>query len=138
MPRSRMLRGLSWRRTGSTIVLALILLGVVVSGYSAMRVLGIGPASTLMAAGLLPERSRIIVTDFENRTADSALGITITDMLRSDLARSPVAEPLPYPAVVAALQYMELDPTTRLDLPLALQMAEREGVPAIVAGAEHT
>jgi tetratricopeptide (TPR) repeat protein len=135
MPRSRMLRGLSWRRTGSTIVLALVLLGVVVSGYSAMRVLGIGPVSTLMAAGLLPERSRIIVTDFENRTGDSALGVTITEMLRMALARSPVAEPLSYPAVVAALRYMELDPTTRVHLPLALEMAERDGVPAIVAGA---
>jgi tetratricopeptide (TPR) repeat protein/tRNA A-37 threonylcarbamoyl transferase component Bud32 len=132
---SRPKTGLTWRRAGITMVLAFALLGLTAAGYSAMRSMGIGPAGTLVAAGILPERPRIIVADFENRTADGSLGITIAEMLRIDLAQSQVVR-LPNNAAIAeALRWMDRDPEAPLDVSMALEIAEREGVPAVIAGA---
>ena len=52
------------------------------AGYMAMRVLGIGPAATLVTTGVLEERDRLIVADFENRTSDSTLGASVTEAFR--------------------------------------------------------
>src|SRR5207247_1205188 len=81
---------LTWRRAllgGGT---AFGLLGVGTTVYTAMRLLGIGPVGTLVASGVLAERDRLVLADFENRTADSTLGPSLTEALRVDLAQSGV------------------------------------------------
>jgi tetratricopeptide (TPR) repeat protein len=127
-------RWLIWRNAMRGGVVALVALAAVTVAYMAMRSLGIGPVGTLMATGVLEERGGIIVADFENRTTDSTLGASITELLRIDLGQSPTVRLTETSSIADALRLMERDPGTRLDLELAREVAEREGVKAIVAG----
>ncbi|MGI9077712.1 MAG: protein kinase domain-containing protein, partial [Gemmatimonadaceae bacterium] len=83
-------RWLTWRKAVLGGVLAFAFLGLAAAGYMAMRALGIGPVGSLLAAGMLEERERILIADFENRTADSLLGRVTTEAFRIDFEQSPV------------------------------------------------
>src|SRR2546426_449690 len=125
---------LTWRRAllgGGT---AFGLLGVGTTVYTAMRLLGIGPVGTLVASGVLAERDRLVLADFENRTADSTLGPSLTEALRVDLAQSGVIRLLDAAAVGQALGRMGRAPGAPLDLTLARELAQREGAKAVVHG----
>jgi pentatricopeptide repeat protein len=102
--------------------------------YMAMRVLGIGPVGTLVAAGVLEERGRLLVAQFENRTADSGYGISVTEALRIDLQQSPVVRVVGSDAIAPVLARMGRPRDATLDLELAREIAEREGIGAVVAG----
>jgi tRNA A-37 threonylcarbamoyl transferase component Bud32/tetratricopeptide (TPR) repeat protein len=127
-------RHLTWKKTTRGGYLAFGALALVTLGYTAMRVLGIGPAGTLFGAGRLTDRDQLIVADFENRTPDSALAGSVTEAFRIDLAQSPVVRILPTAAVSAALTRMQKPAESRLTLPLARDVAVREGAKAVVAG----
>jgi tetratricopeptide (TPR) repeat protein len=114
-------------------VLAFAGLGLVAAGYMAMRVLGIGPVGTLVASGVIGEGEPIILSDFTDRTGDSVLAATFTEAFRVDLSQSPTVRLLPAGELRAALRRMQR-PTTALDVELAREVAEREGVKAVVAG----
>ena len=127
-------RWLRWRKATQGSLILFAGLGVVTTGYMGMRSLGIGPMGTVMAKGMLEEHDRILVVDFENRTSDSTLGATLTDALRIDLGQSPVIRVLESQALRGALQRMGRDATEPITLELAEELAEREGVKAIIAG----
>ena len=55
-------------------VLAFAGLALAAAGFTASRALGIGPGATLLSAGVLTPRDRIIIADFDNRTTDSTFG----------------------------------------------------------------
>jgi tetratricopeptide (TPR) repeat protein len=129
------LRGfLTWRRAIRGGVLAFAVLGVVTVAYTAMRLLGIGPVGTLVASGRLSERDRIVVADFDNRTADSSLGQSVTEAFRIDLAQTPVVRILSTTEIGGALTRMQRDDATPVTAALAREIAAREGAKAIVAG----
>ncbi len=65
-------------------------LSVLAGGYMTMRGMGIGPVGTLMSTGVLGHRELIILAEFDNRTTDSTLAATVTDLLRISLSESPV------------------------------------------------
>src|SRR5207245_4126382 len=98
------------------------------------RLLGIGPVGTLVASGVLAERDRLVLADFENRTQDSTLGTSLTEALRVDLAQSPVVRLLDAAAIGPALSRMGRQAGTPLDLTLARELAQREGAKAVVHG----
>ncbi|MGH7644157.1 MAG: hypothetical protein ACREMR_01090, partial [Gemmatimonadales bacterium] len=125
---------LTWRRALVGGASAFAVLGFAAAGYMAMRVLGIGPVGTLVASGALAERDRLVLADFENRTADSTLGPSVTEALRIDLAQSSVVTLLDAAATAAALRRMNREPGTPIDVTLARELAEREGAKAIVRG----
>ncbi len=128
----------TWRRATLGGVLAFAGLGVVTLAYGTMRVLGIGSVGTLMATGVLDERGQLIVAEFENGTSDSTLGTTVTEALRIDLAQSPVVTLMGAREIAAALTRMQRDALDVLDAATALELAEREGVRAVVAGEIRT
>jgi tetratricopeptide (TPR) repeat protein len=109
-------------------------LGVVTTGYMAMRLLGIGPVGTLMATGAIGEREPIVLAEFENRTDDSTLGATVTELFRVSMTQSPVVNVLEARQLAPILGRMKLDPGTRVDGSLAIEMAEREGLKAVFTG----
>jgi tetratricopeptide (TPR) repeat protein/tRNA A-37 threonylcarbamoyl transferase component Bud32 len=127
-------RWFTWRMALIGGVLAFAGLGVAAAGYSVMRVMGIGPAGTLMASGALDAEDPIIIAEFENRTPDSTLGRTATELLRIGLTQSQVVTVLQPTQVEAVLKRMERNPATVVDPPLAREMAEREGIKAYIAG----
>ncbi len=125
---------LTWRKAIFGGVLAFALLGVIVTGYMAMRVMGIGPVGSLVAAGVMEKRERIILADFENLTGDSLLAVVVTEAFRIDFSQSPmvaVAEP---EYVSQVLARMDRDPGTALDPALAREVAIRDGLRVVITG----
>jgi tetratricopeptide (TPR) repeat protein len=124
----------SWRRALIGGGLAFAGLGVLAAGYTAMRLLGIGPVGTLVASGVLEQREPLILADFENRSPDSTLGQSLTEAFRVDLSQSPTLRLVDPQAVADALRRMERPPVAILTATLAREIAERQGVKAVVAG----
>jgi tetratricopeptide (TPR) repeat protein/tRNA A-37 threonylcarbamoyl transferase component Bud32 len=123
----------SWRRTtmgGVGAVGGLILL---VGAWMVMRALGIGPAASLMAAGKLGERERVILADFGGEV-DSSLRFTVTEALRSDLSQSQSLDVMPANAVRETLRRMQRPASSAVDFALAREIATREGIKAIIEG----
>src|SRR6184192_2593217 len=125
---------LTWRRALVSAGSGFGLLGLVTATHAAMRQLGIGPVGTLVASGVLAERDRLVLADFENRAKDSTLGPSLTEALRVDLAQSGVIRLLDAAAVGQALGRMGRAPGARLDLALTRELAQREGAKAVVHG----
>jgi eukaryotic-like serine/threonine-protein kinase len=124
----------SWRRTWLGGALAVAAFIVLIGGFMLLRALGIGPAGSLLAAGKLEARDRLIVTDFRVGGADSALGAVVSEAVRAQLGQSDVISVLSPSAVAGTLRRMERAPTTRVDLALAREIAQREGAKAVVDG----
>jgi len=127
-------RWLTWRRAITGGAMAFAGLGVATTLYMVMRLLGIGPAATLVSAGVLSDREPILITDFTNRTADSTLGLTLTEAFRVDLAQSRIVRLVGPEQVAQALRLMQRPVNTVLDLTLAREVAQRQGIKAIVVG----
>src|SRR5438034_9839584 len=127
-------RWFTWRRALWGGAAGFGLLTLVTAVYMALRALGIGPVGTLVASGVLAERDRLVLADFENRTTDSTLGASLTEALRVDLAQSPVVRLLDAAAIGPALGRMGRQRGTPLDLALARELAQREGAKAVVHG----
>ena len=125
---------LTWRRALVSAGSGFGLLGLVAATHAAMRQLGIGPVGTLVASGVLAQRDRLVLADFENRTRDSTLGPSLTEALRVDLAQSGVIRLLDEATVGQALVRMGRAPATSLGPALARDLAQREGAKAVVHG----
>ena len=126
----------NWRRTWLAGAWALGAFGVLVIAFAVLRALGIGPAASLLSSGKLSERERLIVAEFA--TPDTSLSTMVTEAVRTNLGQSRVVSILPPVAIAGALQRMQRPTTSRLDLPLAREIAAREGVKAIVDGSIRT
>lgn len=127
-------RHLTWKKSLTGGGLAFAGLAVLAGGYMAMRSLGIGPVGTLMASGVMGTRELLILADFDSRTADTTLGSTVTELLRISLSESPVLRIADPARVGESLTRMRRAPDTRIDESLAREIAEREGLKAILAG----
>jgi len=125
---------LTWKRALIGGALAVVLWGLVVAGYMAMRHLGIGPVGSLVAAGVIEERGRVILSDFENNTSDPLLGRAATEAFRIDLSQSTVVTVADPVYVAQVLQRMEGDPNAALNVAMAREVAIREGMAAVVGG----
>jgi eukaryotic-like serine/threonine-protein kinase len=109
-------------------------LALIAAGYTTMRLLGIGPVGTLVASGVLKNREPLLLADFENRTADTTLGPSLTEAMRVDLSQSPTVRLVDQQGVRDALQRMERQSTGTLGPALAREVAERQGIKAVVTG----
>ena len=129
------IRGLfTWRRALLGGGAAFAALGVITAGYLFMRAAGIGPAGTLVARGVLEDRSRLIISEFGSETGDSLLARATTEAFRVDLGQSLLIRLVEPAAVASALTLMDRSPEERLTPALARQVAQREGVPALIEG----
>ena len=127
-------RWFTWRRAIIGGALAFSGLAVLTGAYMAMRLLGIGPVGTLVASGVLKHREPILLADFENRSVDSMLGPSITEAFRVDLSQSPAIKLVEASTIRDALSRMGRQEGSGFPATLALDVAEREGIKAIVTG----
>jgi len=109
-----------------------VFLAIVTSGFMYMRNSGIGPVGSLVAKGLIDERSEIMVADFE--AEDDMLGRMASEALRVDLSQSNIVRLVNPRTVEGALKRMQLPEGTRVDEATAREIAEREGIAAVVGG----
>jgi tRNA A-37 threonylcarbamoyl transferase component Bud32/tetratricopeptide (TPR) repeat protein/TolB-like protein len=124
----------SWSRTARGGIAALTTFALLVAGYLVLRVLGIGPSGSLLAAGKLTAQDRVLVAAFDAASKDSALADVVSVAVRTNLAQSRAVTMVPTSGIVAALQRMQRPTTSRVDLPLAREIAAREGIKAVVSG----
>jgi tetratricopeptide (TPR) repeat protein len=131
---SGMRRLITWRRALAGGGLAFVALTVAAGGFMATRALGIGPAATLLSSGRLAARARILVAEFANRTGDSTLGPSLAEAFRIDLSQSPVIRVMAPDEIGRVLARMERPENTRVTAAVGREIAEREGVPAVIEG----
>ena len=124
---------LTWRRAFRTGAVALGTFITAVVAVMVLRVFGIGPAASLLAAGTLDGRQPLLVADFAAGN-DTSLSHLVTEAVRTDLGQSQAISIMPPASVAAALRRMQRPPVAAVDLPLAREIAQREGVKAIVTG----
>jgi len=124
----------TWRNSIVGGVLAFALIGLLAVGWLAMRALGVGPAATLVAQGVLEDRAPVILADFASGPADSLLARAATEALRVDLAQSRVITIVEQAQIAAALDRMARPAGSRIDVDLAREIAVREGSQAVIAG----
>jgi tetratricopeptide (TPR) repeat protein len=129
-----LLQWLTWRKALVGGAAAFGALGLGTSVYMAMRLLGIGPVGSLVASGVLKERERLLLANFQNRSTDSTLGPTLAEAFRIDLSQSPTVKLVEAQVVTDELQRMRRAPGTTLDLTLARELALRLGVKAVLSG----
>jgi tRNA A-37 threonylcarbamoyl transferase component Bud32/tetratricopeptide (TPR) repeat protein len=122
----------SWRRAWMGGGVALATFTLLVGSFMALRAMGIGPAGSLLASGKLANRERLIVTEFP--APDSSLSSVVNEAVRTNLSQSHVVSIMSPVAIGAALQRMRRPPSARVDLALAREIAQREGIKAIVDG----
>jgi len=107
---------------------------VVVLLFVVLKSAGVGPFATLISGGALDRQDAVIVADFANQTSDATLGTTVTEAFKIDLSQSSAIRMLDRSQVISGLQRMQVNPDTALTTDLARQLAEREGVKAIIEG----
>jgi len=124
----------SWRSTTRGGIAALTVFALLVAGYLVLRVLGIGPSGSLLASGKLSAQDRVLVAGFDATAKDSALGAVVSEAVRTNLSQSRAVNVVSTSTVVGALQRMQRPATSRVDLALAREIAQREGIKAVVSG----
>jgi tetratricopeptide (TPR) repeat protein len=124
----------SWYRTARGGMYALAAFVVMVVAFMGMRAFGIGPAGSLLGAGKFTTREPVLIADFAVANTDSALGAVASEAVRSALSQSAVISLVPLSTIVGDLRRMQRPLTTRLDLALAREVAQRQGVKAVVDG----
>ena len=124
----------SWRKTAWGGGIALGVFVVLVSGFMTTRALGIGPAASLLGAGVLTNRAPVLLDDFRGPASDSTLGAVVTEAFRTDLGQSNVVTLVDPSRVAGVLERMQRADTRRLDLALAREVAIRDGIPAVIDG----
>ena len=124
----------TWRRTALGGVVAVTVFAALVVAFMVMRALGIGPAGSLLAKGVISDRDHILVADFTAPASDSGLGSVVGEAVRMGLTESGAVKVVQPLQVAGALTRMQRPATSRLDRDLAREVAQREGAKAIVDG----
>lgn len=122
----------TWRNALVGGALAFVLLTVVTGGFMFMRNRGIGPVGSLVAKGLLDERSPVILADF--MAEDAGLSRAATEAFRVDLSQTRIVKVAERSSLEPALERMQVDPSQPLTEAVAREVAVREGMPAVISG----
>ena len=121
----------TWRNALLGGAAAFVLLTAVTTGFMFMRNRGIGPVGSLVAKGVLDERSELVLAEFESRDPD--LAATATEALRIDLSQSDLVRVVETARISQVLERMERA-LSSVDESLAREVAIREGWPAVIVG----
>jgi tetratricopeptide (TPR) repeat protein/TolB-like protein len=124
----------SWRRTTRGGILAMGAFVLLVVAFMVTRALGIGPAASLLSSGQLSESDQILVADFAAAGPDASLGSVLGEAMRAALSQSQRVRIVQASGISGALRRMERPLDTPVDSALAMEIAQREGLKAIVAG----
>jgi len=127
-------RVFTWRNAILTGLVMLVLLALSTGGFLGLRAAGVGPFGTLLTKGVLEERDRIVLADFENQTSEPLLGVVATQLFRTALSQSTAVSVAGQEYVANVLRRMEREPDAPLDYQLAREVAVRQGLKAVTAG----
>ena len=129
-------RRMTWQHSAAFGAAGLVAFVAVVGGFMKLRDAGVGPFGSLVAAGKLNRRDKILVADFTS--TDTTLGSVVAEAVRADLGQSPIVQVVTPQTIALALQRMQQPANVRVDTAIARQVALREGAKAFVAGDVHS
>ena len=118
-----------WRRLAIAGVVVVLLVAASLA-YFARE----GRAGTLIGDAVLAHNDQVIVSEFENRTADSSLAATVTDAIRMDLQDSRSVQVMSQAAMWAGLKRMSIEHGAFVPEAKVQELAVREGAKAFVVG----
>ena len=125
-------RLLRWRNVLAVGVLIFAVWGVVSAGWILMAVPGL--AVRAEAANFFSAHDFVIVAEFDNQTDQEALGLAVRSAIVTDLEQSEYVDVVDRTELGEVLKRMQLPDTARIEVNEALEIARREGYPAVVAG----
>lgn len=125
---------LTWRRSLLSGIVAFLLLGLTAGGYMGMRNAGVGPFGSLVASGALDERAPVLLAGFDDVSGDTLLADALAAAFRIDFAETGIVTVVDERQVSAALKRMGRGEDERLTEELALEIAARENIPAVIIG----
>ncbi len=125
-------RLLTWRNAGVSFVAALAAWGLVAAGWIVLALPG--PFVRAAAANLVGLEDRVIVAEFDNETDEAALALAVREAVVTDLHQSPRVKVVDREQLLESLTRMRLPDTTRVVPDVAVEIARRDGYPAVVAG----
>lgn len=99
---------------------------------------GVGGPASLIAGGKLKGQASVLMADFVNRTPDSTLAVTLQTALRVDLGQLSSVRMASVDRVARTLRRMTKPADTPLTNSVAREVAEREGLAAVVEGEVST
>lgn len=129
---------LTWRRTVVAGAGSFGVLVLAVGTFMGMRAFGIGPLGSLLAAGVIEHSERILLSDFQSQTGDTLLAGAVTEAFRVDFEQSRIISLVEPGQVRNALLRMQRPPDARLEPSLAREVAQREGIKALLTGEINT
>jgi tetratricopeptide (TPR) repeat protein len=124
----------SWTRTWRGFALAGGAVVVAIAIVMVLRLFGLGPAASLMAAGRIGADSRVLVAEFASNASDTTLGGTLAQAMRTSIAQSKAVQLVTPEEVAAGLKRMTLPAASSMTEKIAHELAVREGIPLIVVG----
>jgi hypothetical protein len=124
----------TWRNAilGGLVMAVLLTIGT--AGYSGLRSAGIGPLGSLVAKGVFETNRNLIVSEFEDRTPEGTMGETVSAIFRTDLSQSSVVHVLDVGELSQLLIGMQRDPKEPLTHDVAVELAQQEGIEAVISG----
>jgi tetratricopeptide (TPR) repeat protein len=122
------------RRVALVGAAAVVVVGVGSSATVALGTAGVGPLSTLVSQGVLPEHPVIVVADLESPDDDPELGRMIARGLRDDWMRAESFGVVDQERMDRYVELMRLEPGTTVDRTVAEEIAERAGAEVVLVG----
>ena len=86
-------------------------------------------------ATLLTDKDTILLTEFDNKTGEDVFDATLRQGLAVQLQQSPFLDIFPDQRIRATLQLMSLSPDEHVTRDRALEICQRQGLKAYIAGA---
>ncbi|MGI9626262.1 MAG: tetratricopeptide repeat protein [Longimicrobiales bacterium] len=130
---SRTRRLLTWRNAVRGGVGAFALLGLSVGAYFVMWTAGVGPVGNLVAQGVITEGAQVLVADFADGSGQGYAD-AVSEALRIDLREASVLEVVEGADIVPTLRLMRVEPGAELTAERALEVAQRQGIAAVLDG----
>lgn len=106
---------------------------IVAISVAATRALGVGPYGSALSSGAVEDQGRILIAEFEGGR-DSSLTTTVTELFRLAFAQSRSIRTVDPTSLGPALQRMGRPPNSGIDAVTARELAQREGMAAVVEG----
>ncbi len=125
-------RFLTWRNMALGGLTLFAAWGIVAAGWILFAFPGL--VLRAEAADFFSANDRVVVAEFEYQTEEDALAVAVREAVITDLDASPYLRVVDRGELHEVFERMRLDADVRLDAGVAIEIARREGYPAVVAG----
>ncbi|MGD8698165.1 MAG: tetratricopeptide repeat protein, partial [Gemmatimonadales bacterium] len=123
---------LTWRNSLLAGVIVFAVWGAVSASWILLTVPGLVVKAE--AADFFSSEDKVVVAAFENQTDQPALELAVREAIITDLEGSDYVDIVDRVETKAVLERMRLPDTTTVSEEIALEIARREGHPAVIAG----